>query len=158
MNTRKVVSALAVSAALLLGTSGCSLTHDVASLQHYAPSDGSQIDIGKVKVRNFIYLTKGDGSGKLIGTVVNGGTTDATVSFEYVSFEERVKTDPFELPAGETLDLGATPDNAALDVSVEALPGSNIELWISVNGETGQSLTVPVLDGSLEQYAPYLEN
>ena len=157
MNTRKVVSALAVSAALLLGTSGCSLTHDVASLQHYAPSDGSQIDLGNVKLRNFIYLSNGAG-GKLIGSVVNNDAKDITVQFEYTDFDTRTQTDPITVSAGETLGLGAGSDTEGLPVTISGLPGQNITIWVSINGATGQELVVPVLDGTLEQYAPYFEN
>jgi hypothetical protein len=65
MNTRTITSALGLSVAVLLGTTGCSLSGDVASMQQYTPSDGSQIDIGNVKLRNFIYLTDGINGGNL---------------------------------------------------------------------------------------------
>jgi hypothetical protein len=155
MNTRKIVSALALSVAVLLGTTGCSFTHDVASLQDYAPSDGSQINIGAVKLRNFIYLTRGDGTGKLIGSVVNAGTKESTVTLQYSGFDSTVSTPEFVVPAGESYQFGATPENESLALSIEAKPGANVQIWVSVNGDSVKGLTVPVLDGSLEQYAPY---
>jgi hypothetical protein len=157
MNVRKVTSALAISAALLLGTTGCSLNHNVDSMQAYAPSDGSQIDLGNVKLRNFIYLSNGAG-GKLIGSVVNNDAKDITVQFEYTDFDTRTQTDPITVSAGETLGLGAGSDTEGLPVTISGLPGQNITIWVSINGATGQELVVPVLDGTLEQYAPYFEN
>ena len=157
MNVRKVTSALAISAALLLGTTGCSLSHNIDSMQAYAPSDGSQIDLGNVKLRNFIYLSNGAG-GKLIGSVVNNDAKDITVQFEYTDFDTRTQTDPITVSAGETLGLGAGSDTEGLPVTISGLPGQNITIWVSINGATGQELVVPVLDGTLEQYARYFEN
>ena len=156
MNVRKVTSALAISAALLLGTTGCSLNHNIDSMQAYAPSDGSQIDIGNVKLRNFIYLSNGAG-GKLIGSVVNNDANDITVQFEYTDFDTRTQTDPITVSAGETLGLGAGSDTEGLPVTISGLPGQKITIWVSINGATGQELVVPVLDGTLEQYAPLVE-
>ena len=157
MNVRKVTSALAISAALLLGTTGCSLNHNIDSMQAYAPSDGSQIDIGNVKLRNFIYLSNGAG-GKLIGSVVNNDAADITVQFDYTDFDTRTQTDPITVSAGETLGLGSGSDTEGLPVTISGKPGENISIWVSINGATGQELVVPVLDGTLEQYAPYFAN
>ena len=46
------LSVVAVSAALLLGTAGCSFTSNVATKKVYAASDGNQTDDGHVHARN----------------------------------------------------------------------------------------------------------
>lgn len=158
MKIRKVTSALALSAALLLGTTGCSLTGDVASMKQYTPSDGSQIDIGNVKLRNFIYLTDGINGGKLIGTFVNNEKTEISFQLEYIDGDLRAKTQPIIIPAGETLGLGSAGDTEGFGVTLNALPGSNVTMWVSIDGATGVELVVPVLDSTLEQYAPFFEN
>ena len=157
MNVRKVTSAVAISAALLLGTTGCSLSSNVDSMQAYAPSDGSQMDLANVKLRNFIYLSDGT-SGKLIGSVVNNNSTDVTVQFEYIDFDIRTKTDPITVSSGETLGLGSGSDTEGLAVTIWGKPGQNIDIWVSIDGATGERFVVPVLDGTLEQYAPYFKN
>ena len=157
MNVRKVTSAVAISAALLLGTTGCSLNRNVDSMQAYAPSDGSQKDLANVKLRNFIYLSDG-ASGKLIGSVVNNNSADVTVQFEYTDFDTRTKTDPITVSAGETLGLGAGNDTEGLAVTISGKPGENLDIWVSIDGATGERFVVPVLDGTLEQYAPYFKN
>lgn len=158
MNARKITSAVAISVAVLLGTTGCSLSGDVASMQAYAPSDGSQIDIGNVKLRNFIYLTDGVNGGKLIGTFVNNEPKEIAFQLEYVDGDIRAKTEPIYIPAGETVGLGSSGDTEGLGVTLNATPGSNVTLWVSIDGATGKELVVPVLDGTLEQYAPFFEN
>jgi hypothetical protein len=158
MNVRKITSAVAISAALLLGATGCSLTNNVASLQQYAPSDGSQIDIGNVKLRNFIYLTDGVNGGKLIGTFVNNEKSEISFQLEYLDGDLRAKTQPIYIPAGETLGMGSAGDTEGFGVTLNAQPGSNVTMWVSIDGATGVELVVPVLDGTLEQYAPFFEN
>jgi hypothetical protein len=158
MNTRTITSALGLSVAVLLGTTGCSLSGDVASMQQYTPSDGSQIDIGNVKLRNFIYLTDGINGGKLIGTFVNNEKTEISFQLEYIDGDLRAKTQPIYIPAGETLGLGSAGDTEGFGVTLNALPGSNVTIWVSIDGATGVELVVPVLDGTLEQYAPFFEN
>ena len=158
MNARKITSAVAISVAVLLGTTGCSLSGNVASMQHYAPSDGSQIDIGNVKLRNFIYLTDGSNGGKLIGTFVNNEKSEIAFQLEYTDGDLRAKTEPIYIPAGETLGLGSGGDTEGFGVTIDALPGSNTTIWVSINGATGVELVVPVLDGTLGQYAPFFEN
>lgn len=154
MNARKIIAGIAISAAVLVGTTGCSLNHNVDSLQVYAPSDGSQIDLGAVKFRNFIYLTKG-GFGKLIGTVVNSSDKDIQVAFEYTDFDMPFKTDPITISAGETLPLGSNPAVPGLEITTVGRAGDLISIWLFVDGGTGTELRVPVLDGTLEQYTPY---
>lgn len=158
MNVRKITSAVAISAALMLGATGCSLTNNVASLQQYAPSDGSQIDIGNVKLRNFIYLTDGVNGGKLIGTFVNNEKSEISFQLEYLDGDLRAKTQPIYIPAGETLAMGSAGDTEGFGVTLNAQPGSNVTMWVSIDGATGVELVVPVLDGTLEQYAPFFEN
>jgi hypothetical protein len=158
MNVRKITSAVAISAALMLGATGCSLTNNVASLQQYAPSDGSQIDIGNVKLRNFIYLTDGVNGGKLIGTFVNNEKSEISFQLEYLDGDLRAKTQPIYIPAGETLGMGSAGDTEGFGVTLNAQPGSNVTMWVSIDGATGVELVVPVLDGTLEQYAPFFEN
>ena len=157
MNTRKIVSAVAISAALLLGTTGCSLNHQVDSMIAYPPSDGNQINIDNVKLRNFIYLSDGV-SGKLIGSVVNNEAKDITVQFEYTDAGISTKTDPITVSAGESLGLGAGSDTEGLPVTISGKPGDNITIFVSINGATGQEFVVPVLDSKLEQYAQYFSN
>jgi hypothetical protein len=157
MNARKIVTVAAISSALLLGTTGCSLNNHVDSMLAYAPSDGSQLNIGNVKLRNFIYLSDGT-SGKLIGSVVNDESTDVTVQFEYTDAGINTKTDPITISAGETLGLGANGDTEGLPVTITGKPGDNITIFVSVNGATGQQFVVPVLDSKLEQYAQFFTN
>jgi hypothetical protein len=173
---RKFVTALALASAVAAGTTGCSLTNNIPTLQTYAPSDGSQIDLGGVKAINVIYLTKQvEGAeerevGAIIGTFVNNTSSPVTI---HLQFDEDSSEDPsitikqtFDwesqvIPAGGKLDLGynETPALSAILLKGEkvARPGDNVV--IKIESSTGKGfLNVTALDGSLEQYTALVEN
>lgn len=54
--------------------------------------------------------------------------------------------------------MGSAGDTEGFGVTLNAQPGSNVTMWVSIDGATGVELVVPVLDGTLEQYAPFFEN
>jgi hypothetical protein len=173
---RKFVAALAVSTALILGTSGCSLTDNIATQQPYAPSDGTEAMVDGVKALNIIYLTEATTGaaaveiGGLIGSFVN--TSDEPVQI-FLQFESDGSTSPDVITSqtrdwvsdfiapGEKFDLGYNGNSALAALLLNAgevtKPGDVVKVWFSVNDGTATELRVPALDGSLEQYAPLIE-
>ena len=75
-------AAVAIAAALVFGTAGCTFTSPVATRQAYSPSDGGQVNLETVKARNFIYLSNGT-QAALFGSLVNSGLQDAEVHLQY---------------------------------------------------------------------------
>jgi hypothetical protein len=158
MNIQKTVTAGFLAATLLLATTGCSLNSHVESKMITAVTDGALANFGTVKLRNMIYLSTGNGSGKLIGTVVNDGPKDVQLQIQFVDFDMYAKTPPVVIPAGQKLSWGSDPSVPALELTQLGTPGQNTTVWVSIDGATGLPITVPVLDGTLEQYAPYFKN
>ena len=177
MVVRKFVAALAVSTALVLGTAGCSLSHNVESLQSYSPSDGAEATVDGVKALNVIYLTEtfvpkdswaGTEVGGIIGSFVN--TTDKPVQVRLQFSEDAANaTDVIAsqkrewvsevIAPGAKFDLGYN-ENAALAAILLntkgglVSPGAIVSVWFAVNDGAGVELRVPALDGTLQQYAP----
>ena len=158
MNTRKLVSAVAIASALALGTTGCSLTHNVQSLNVYTPSDGSQTAIGAVKFRNFIILSdsaNGDSS-YLIGSLVNSGDIDETVSITRL---DGTLAQEIVVPAGTSISFGDQGVANALVITKGFTPGGLEDLYIKTDANSAaQSFGVPVLEGMPEQYAQFFNN
>lgn len=176
MVVRKFVAALAVSTALILGTSGCSLTNNIATQQPYAPSDGTEAMVDDVKALNIIYLTEATKDsteveiGGLIGSFVNTSDVPIQVFLQFeadgspapdvITSQTRDWVSDFIAP-GKKYDLGYN-GNAALaalllNSGTVTKPGDVVKVWFSVNNGTAVELRVPALDGSLEQYAPLIE-
>jgi hypothetical protein len=146
---RKIVAA-ALSFAVLLGTSACSLKSEVPTLQMYAPSEGIDGDLASVALRNFIYLSNGTNS-VLIGSAIN--TTGETVTFnlQFGDSAERAIVE-ITLQPYEKLDIGYN-GNASVNIPAPGKPGDVVSIFAAEPGATAIRLNVPVLDGRLEQYA-----
>lgn len=60
---------------------GCGAGHNSITIKPYTPTDGNQAQSDAVKVRNFLVVAEADGSGSIIGTVVNAADqSDAITS------------------------------------------------------------------------------
>jgi len=175
---RKFVTAIAVSSALVLGTTGCSLSHNVATMQHYAPSDGAQVTIDGVKGLNLIYLTQkvtemnGTEVGAIIGSFVNNTDQPVQVRMQYeidaAESVDVISKQTFDWASdvvmpGEKYDLGYNESPAVSGIALNpkgfiAKPGDLIEVFVYVNDGAGVKLSIPALDGSLDQYKALVDN
>lgn len=146
-----------IAASLLLGTSACGALTPIASLESYAPSDGVEASFSNLKVRNFIYISDGEGNGALFGSVVNSGLESATLKIQYTDAETGEKRDEqLSLLAGQKRDLGYN-GNTPLAIKLVGKPGQTVEMWVAEGNEVAATLDVPILDGTLAEYKPLLE-
>ncbi len=157
MFVRKIVTGVAIGAAVLLSTTGCSITSNIASLQQYSPSDGFSLDYGTVKFRNFFYVVIGD-QRHLIGSVVNSGQDAQTVTLQYSDAATGEKVN-YELTvdAGKKLDFGFN-ENAALDFNLLGVAGGTTSFYVLQDGTPAKQFVVPVLDGTLDTYQDIVDD
>ena len=151
MFVRKIVTGVAISAAVLLSVTGCSFSRNITSLQQYSPSDGFSLDYGTVKFRNFFYLVVGD-QRHLIGSVVNSGLDAQTLTLQYADAATGMKTN-YELTvdAGQKLDFGFN-ENRPLDFNLLGVAGGTTSFYVLQEGTPAKEFIVPVLDGTLPIY------
>lgn len=155
MAIRKL-AAVSIAAAVMLGTSGCNFISPVASMEQYAPSDGSQIDLENVKARNFIYVA-GEEFGGLFGTLVNPSLEAQTVRIQYTdaTLAEKKSISVNLLPGG-VLDLGYN-GTAPLLINLGSTPGAIVSIYLNEGSNSGRELNVPVLDATLPEYQPLVD-
>ena len=153
---RRKFAAIALGLALATGATGCTFNSPVASLDMYVPSDGAQIDVGDLKVRNFIYLTDSAGYAALFGSVVNSSSRSQVLEIQYTDAASGAKSSSTVLiEGGQKVDLGYN-GNSPLEIALAGQPGSLTSVFVvQVNGE-GKELKIPVLDGTLAEYADLL--
>ena len=151
MSFRKSVSAIAIASAVLLGTTGCGFAHQVESLKMYTPSDGSQINLGDVKARNFVYLV-GSTKNLLVGSLINSGLSDATVKISYLDASGKTVTQSFDLASDAKVDLGYN-GQPGIAMDLEAAPGSMISIYLETATAGSNELLVPALNGDLAEWA-----
>jgi hypothetical protein len=145
---RLAVVALAAIASLAACSGGSPLT----ALKPYAASDGLQVTAGDVRGLNLILFTRGVGEpAALTGTLANTGTTNATATLGIAGTSVT-----FEVPAGSSVRLGfADGDTPIMALAAPAAPGRIATVDLTVGG-TSTKAPVPVLDGTLPEYASVL--
>lgn len=148
----RALAATAVAASLLLGTTGCGIFVESATLKPYAASDGVNIDVGELKLRNVLVITDESGDGSLIGTIVNDADMAQSVNVELRNNDGSNGI----LPAfpGNTI-LGVKDSTAVLFVGAGLEAGQYIDVYVQYGSYDGVLATVPVLDGTDPIYAPF---
>ena len=151
MNIRALATTT-LTATLLLGTAGCGIFVDAATLNPYSASDGLNVDVGGLQLRNVLVITDESGDASLVFTIVND-----TTNVQYLTVELRTDT-PVDLTivANEGLTkVGLADGNPAIAAGTELKPGQYVDIYFQYGGQDGVTMAIPVLDGTYELYAPY---
>lgn len=139
-----LTAAPALFGAALLMT-GCTPPADE---DRYAIAVGSNKDFAGLELRSIFVVTSGENQpGRILGTIFN--TTGQNVELVIGDRDDAL---PVSVPAGGKVEFQNTP--FVLD-STEARPGARTDLTVKAQGDT-MIFDVAVLDGTLEQYAPYV--
>jgi hypothetical protein len=121
-------------------------------LKPYSASDGLNVNVGDLMLRNVLVITDESGDASLVATIVNN-----TTNVQYVTAEFRTST-PGEITftAAEGLTkLGLADDNPHILAGTGLKPGQYVEIYFQYGGQDGVSASIPVLDGTDPLYAPY---
>ena len=151
MNIRALATTT-LAATLLLGTAGCGIFVDAATLNPYSASDGLNVDVGGLQLRNVLVITDESGDASLVFTIVND-----TTNVQYLTVELRTDT-PVDLTivANEGLTkVGLADDNPAIATGTALKAGQYVDIYFQYGGQDGVTMAIPVLDGTYELYAPY---
>ncbi|CAG7604138.1 DNA modification methylase [Leucobacter soli] len=154
MKTR-LVSSLALAAAIALGATGCGLTAPMATLDPYAPSDGIDLTVAGVDVRNLMLIAAEDGEHfNVVFTAVN--TTDSAEQLR-INFEGASAPADFVVETGSTLFGDPEGEQELVLVSIPGLKvGAAAPAYLQVAGGQDVQRQVPVLDGTLVEYQRFV--
>ena len=155
MRARVVASAgLALAAALVL--SGCNFITTQATLKPYDASDGVSTTIGDVGILNALVLSEDGINGNLVFTALNSSGSPVDLTVQYESSGERADLD-LKVDATGTTDFGGFNDSDQVFLTdMDTAPGGLLAVYFQYGDQQGRQLMVPVLDGALEQYSPFL--
>lgn len=146
---RRAASAAAI-AVLAVGLTGCSAVNQQATTLHYAASDGIIFDVADVHVRNLMLVTNSaKEEARAIGSLVND--TESAKSLELTVDGNSVTID---VPAKTSVKLEDDANKVVLP-SAGGEPGDHADATVTVGGQSAQE-SVPVVNGALEEYRPYL--
>jgi hypothetical protein len=151
----RALATTTLAATLLVGTAGCGVLLEPATLQSYSPSDGVNAEVGDVSVRNALLVANSSGDGALVMTFVNSG--DALVFVNVELRGARNLSASVAAYPGIT-KVGIADDNPLVFTNAEVFAGTYAEVYFQYGNFEGALATVPVLDGTEVIYAPYAPN
>lgn len=130
-----------------------------STLEPYAPSDGIDVNLGSVDVRNLLLVA--DRSGKnfnVVFTSVNKSDAPVLLRMTFVNESGSSKaTADFLVEPGLTVFGDPKGDIEPTLVSIPGLiAGANVTTLIEAAGEGEDERSVPALDGSLAEYKPFV--
>lgn len=149
MAARPLSTVGALSVVLALSLSGCSLTAEPTTNRVYSPSDGIGGVVEGVRVQNLLLITSGAGEDAvLIGSLYNDTSTPVEVALSV-----ETETASFTIPAMSTVKLGLDEGDETLIVTTTVAPGLKSKVQIAVDKIGATTKPLPVLDGTLPEYA-----
>jgi hypothetical protein len=153
----RLFASLALSALVVLGTTGCAMLSTQATTIPYSPSDGVNIpDSGPLQVRNALVVTDEEGAdGNLIAAIVNATDDTHTLNIEWGEGASK-SSETIRVPARTTVSLGTEETEPLLLEGIDTVPGRNLPVFFQSGDAEGVLFDVPVLDGALDYYGVFL--
>lgn len=150
----RLIASIAVGAAVVLGTSGCTfITPQSTGIQYSAAEGVNVYDDGPLDVRNAFIVANEDGSlGNLVAAIVNDTDESQTLRIEIGSEGDTIDVQ-IRVPAKTTLSLGSDETEPKLLEGITMTPGSDVPGYFS-SGDAGTLVSLPILDGQLDYLAP----
>lgn len=154
----RIASSIALAAALALGATGCSLFAPQGTTVPYAPSDGIDVNVEGVDVRNIMLIADETGENfNVVFTAMNRTGEDQDVAVNFVSEDGGSARAEFAVPNGTTKFGNPAGATAPVLVTVAGLAaGDTIPAYFQVAGAPEVEHNVPVLDGTLVEYRDYV--
>ena len=148
-------SAVALTAALMLGVTGCTFSAEIATQKDYDPSDGVGADIGDLAIRNILLIGDDGDTLNLVMTVVSESDSSQRLNVQWDDGAERVTESVFVDPDGLTA-IGGPEQPQVLVTGAGGELGGLVPVYFSYGTEPGVEVLVPVLDGSLPEYTLFV--
>lgn len=154
MKTKKLIT-LSATLVTLFALTGCSLNSNVESLRPYAPSDGVQLDVDSLKSRNVMFIRNADGRAILIGSFINSSNNELMGSIQTLDASGNEIRYEFSVEPSGKKDIGYN-GHPGIVLEISEMAGSMHTIYLAADGDP-VGMLVPVLDGTLEEYRPFVE-
>lgn len=144
----------ALASVLTVGAlSGCTFLTAQQTLIPYNPSDGVSTQVGGLMVRNAMLVTGTGTRATLVASVYNPTSTAQTLRIQYNSAGGAKQNVTVPVGAGASVQISTVDGNRVVLDGIDAKPGSLAPLYLTDGSTAGNGLSVPVLDGTLSEYA-----
>lgn len=151
-SVRRPALAAALSGIVAVLAAGCTAFQPPTTSIPYNASDGVRVTVDdEVRADNLLVLAAAQGApGTLLGALTNAGQDDSRVSLT----SDGMLVGTVRVPAGGTVLLGPGKDAEVSLGETTAPPGAVLPLQLATRAGGTAAVSVPVLDGSLPEYAP----
>lgn len=148
----RVVAAVALAAAIALGTAGCNLIQPQATLTHYDPSDGVGLNVGDLQLRNLVIISDNGETGNLLLSATNATGEDRKLGIGFIS-DGQIVSGSVDVPANDKTPTswGAGKEDRITLGGMNTMPGALLEVAFEVNGDV-KTVLVPVLTQAQPEY------
>ncbi len=146
----RLLATAALTAAVLLGTTGCGLTATMGTAISYAPSDGINVrNAGPLEVRNALIVVDEKGTvGNFVAAIVNMTDSPETLTMQVGDGADAI-TQTVRVKANSVVSLGAEGQKPLRLEGIDAQPGSTLPVFFQSGDAQGVNGNVPVLNGQL---------
>ena len=149
----RAAASIALAAAVAAGLAGCNMISPQRTTMAYDASDGVGFSVGDFELRNVLILVDGDGdaiqnAGTLIATVVNHSGAGGAVSLKVGSASGTITVGP----ENGITKIGYDDGEQVLLNGVDLPVGGAIDVTFTGPGGASQTVSVPILDGTLAEY------
>jgi hypothetical protein len=152
--TRRALAASALALASLTAATGCTYTNAQQTAASYAPGAAAAVSLGTVHVAGLFVATDGEGPASLVARIVNSGDDPVSVQIAGTGDSSSL-SGTFEVEPATTYEVGPAGEQTVTASSFSTPPGQVVTMTVTA-GSDSADLAVPVLDGTLEQYAQYV--
>lgn len=152
--TRRALAASALALASLTAATGCTYTNAQQTAASYAPGAAAAVSLGTVHVAGLFVATDGEGPASLVARIVNSGDDPVSVQIAGTGDSSSL-SGTFDVEPATTYEVGPAGEQTVTASSFSTPPGQVVTMRVTA-GSDSQELAVPVLDGTLEQYAQYV--
>jgi len=149
---RRFFAPLALAAAVITGSTGCTLGAQIATMKQYDPSDGVGVNVGDLALRNILLISNERGEANLVMTVVNNSGEDISLNVQYDDGDTR-ETSALSIPGfPQRTRVGDIPAQGIVVSASRLVNGGLFPIYFEYGDVPGELVFVPVLDGTLTEY------
>ncbi|APZ33786.1 DNA modification methylase [Microbacterium aurum] len=152
MNSRRLAS-VALAAAVVFATAGCSMISPQATTIDYSPAEGVNLmGTEPLKVRNALLVANESGTeANFLAAIVNDTDSAETLLVGIDGDTQRVRVD-----AHSRVSLGFDGADPLLFEKIDAVPGTDVEMTFQSGTGEVVSSRIPALDGTLDYLADFV--
>jgi hypothetical protein len=151
----RLIASLVVGAAVLVGTTGCSMISNQATTIPYSAAEGVNVyGSGPLEVRNAFIVANDDGTlGNFVAAIVNQTDESQTLTIEIGQSPDVIR-ETVRVPANSVISFGSDETEPLLLEGIELLPGTDVPGFFASGDSEGALVSLPILDGGLDYLAP----